>query len=337
VVSSRDTEVQDDLEFPMPRNWSGPRSPEVSVCLPNLNNAAYLAERFECILAQTFRNYEVVVSDNYSNDGAWDIINHYVRKDCRIRAYQAPQNGMYANWNNCIRSARGQWVYIATSDDTMTPNCIERLHTAGERENLVDIVTSRPRVIKGEELKDCRENLRRCLYHRRRNEGIINPVAEFQFGLIGGTPTLSITQFLIRKTVFPQVGYFPTIYGSFGDYYWQMKALTRCSSWYVPEKLGAWRFHNGQATPHTDTAIRESRSMIASDLIKEGCFFHDIGTLLALSYCLSQSDKGDLTNLQPLGLLSGRIFRACQSVFGHSIHRHFVGMLVSTLSMGRSG
>jgi len=40
---------------------------------------------------------------------------------------------MYANWNNCINLAQGKYVYIATSDDTMTPDCLEKMVGALEK------------------------------------------------------------------------------------------------------------------------------------------------------------------------------------------------------------
>ena len=48
--------------------------PVVSICLPNLNNRPYLEERLQTILAQTFSDWELIVYDNYSDDGAWELL-----------------------------------------------------------------------------------------------------------------------------------------------------------------------------------------------------------------------------------------------------------------------
>jgi glycosyltransferase involved in cell wall biosynthesis len=45
--------------------------PAISICLPNLNNRRFLAERLETIFRQTFTDWELVVVDNHSEDGAW--------------------------------------------------------------------------------------------------------------------------------------------------------------------------------------------------------------------------------------------------------------------------
>src|SRR5215813_1838494 len=105
-------------------------SPLVSVCLPNLDNLPFLQERIDTILGQTLTDWELVVSDNYSQDGAWEFFERLARQDSRVSIAQAPRHGLYANWNACIRRARGEFVYIATSDDGMAPDCLEKLANA---------------------------------------------------------------------------------------------------------------------------------------------------------------------------------------------------------------
>ena len=106
--------------------------PRVSICLPNLNNRSFLEERLATVYAQTFSDWELVVSDNYSEDGAWELFQAQALQEPRMAIAQAPRSGMYENWNNCVRQARGEFVYIATSDDTMAPDCLEKLLAALE-------------------------------------------------------------------------------------------------------------------------------------------------------------------------------------------------------------
>jgi glycosyltransferase involved in cell wall biosynthesis len=103
------------------------RRPKVSIILPSLNNRQYLEERLQTILDQTFLDWELVIIDNYSDDGAWELIKEFAQKDVRFRISQAPREGIYVNWNNCIRLTRGEYIYIATNDDTMTPDCLEKM------------------------------------------------------------------------------------------------------------------------------------------------------------------------------------------------------------------
>jgi len=66
-------------------------SKKVSILLPNLNNRQFLDERFQSILNQTFSDWELIVIDNYSNDGAWKLIQNFAKKDQRIKISQTPQ------------------------------------------------------------------------------------------------------------------------------------------------------------------------------------------------------------------------------------------------------
>jgi len=107
-------------------------APLVSVCLPNLNTRPFLEERVQTVLAQTLQDWELVVSDNYSEDGAWELFQSIAQSEPRMHNEQAARKGMYENWNNCIRRATGKYVYIATSDDTMAPDCLEKMARALE-------------------------------------------------------------------------------------------------------------------------------------------------------------------------------------------------------------
>jgi len=48
--------------------------------MPNLNTAPYLQERVETVWGQTYANWELVVSDNYSEDGAWELLQRLARQ-----------------------------------------------------------------------------------------------------------------------------------------------------------------------------------------------------------------------------------------------------------------
>lgn len=117
-------------------------NPLVSICLPNLNTRRFLPARMESILSQTLTDWELIISDNYSEDGAWEYFGKY-KDDPRITLSQAPRRGMYANWNNCLRQAKGQYIYIATSDDTMHPALLGQMVNALEMNPDIDLAICR--------------------------------------------------------------------------------------------------------------------------------------------------------------------------------------------------
>src|SRR5262249_12761142 len=103
------------------------------VCVPNLNTRPFLPERFETIFNQTFQDWELLVYDSYSEDGAWEYIKGLAGREPRMRVWQGPREGTPGSWTPCVRQAQGKYVYIATSDDIMAPDCLEKLVSALER------------------------------------------------------------------------------------------------------------------------------------------------------------------------------------------------------------
>jgi GT2 family glycosyltransferase len=228
-------------------------TPRVSILLPNLNHRPFLEERLQSILDQTFRDWELIIVDNHSDDGAWEFFKSLPERDPRIRIFQAPRRGMYDNWNNCIRLAKGEYLYIATSDDTMTTDFLERMIRALDENRECDLAHCKLRIIdeNGEPSTILDWNLFFCTKffqdwidraHIRR--------APFDGILHCGVRTVytSITQLLIRKRLFDRVGLFSIRFGSAADFEWGMRASLLAHTVHVPHCLATWRVHGRQGT-----------------------------------------------------------------------------------------
>ncbi len=227
--------------------------PKVSILLPNLNNRPYLDERIRCIREQTVEDWELIIVDNYSDDGAWEFFLECAEKDPRIRLSQAPRQGMYANWNNCIRLAKGEYVYIATSDDTMTPDFLEIMTTALDEHPGCGLAHCKLRIIdeNGDPHSILPWDKFFCaayfgeLIHKKHirsapHDGLLHCGVK--------TVYTSITQLLIRRRLFDRIGLFLTGYGSIADFEWEMRASLVTDTIHIPEYLATWRVHNKQGT-----------------------------------------------------------------------------------------
>jgi glycosyltransferase involved in cell wall biosynthesis len=101
------------------------RAPRVSVCVPVYNGRAYIGECLDSVLAQTFDDFELVVSDNCSTDDTGEIVRRYA--DPRVRLVRNTQNlGLVGNANRCLALARGEYVCIFHHDDVMLPENLAR-------------------------------------------------------------------------------------------------------------------------------------------------------------------------------------------------------------------
>lgn len=110
-------------------------SPLVTVGIPVYNDEKYIVAAIEDILAQTYRNLEIVISDNCSTDGSGGICVGYVGKDARVRYVRQERNiGPHANFKYLMDHAQGVYFMWAASDDRWDPEFIERLVCSLESE-----------------------------------------------------------------------------------------------------------------------------------------------------------------------------------------------------------
>jgi hypothetical protein len=227
--------------------------PRVSVCLPNLNNARFLPERLETVFGQTFANWEMIVIDSYSDDGAWELLQQAAQNDARIAVAQTPRDGIYPNWNRCIERARGEFIYIATSDDTMPPDCLEKLVAALDASPDCDIAHCPLHIVDEHSTEVSPNWYPRSVFALTSGELLWRPhVRKAPFDgllhLLGQSVYISITQLLIRRSLFDRIGLFPCNWGSTGDFHWNMRAALVANTVHVPDTWGGWRVHSQQAT-----------------------------------------------------------------------------------------
>jgi len=97
----------------------------VSILIPVYNRVNLVGETIESAINQTYKNIEIVICDNCSIDGTWEILQQYTRKDKRIRIFRNRENiGPVRNWLKCLELASGQFIKILWSDDLIEPSFI---------------------------------------------------------------------------------------------------------------------------------------------------------------------------------------------------------------------
>lgn len=104
-------------------------SPLVSICLPVFNMADTIERAIESALSQRYERLEVLLVDNCSNDGTWEIAHRF--SDPRLRWHRNEANiGAYGNHNRCIELARGEWIKFLHGDDVLLPDCVHEMVAA---------------------------------------------------------------------------------------------------------------------------------------------------------------------------------------------------------------
>ena len=105
----------------------------VSIIIPIYKVEQYIIECIESVLNQTYRNLEVILVDDCSPDGSWDIAQDYIRKSAKSKDLNFKyirhnyNRGLSAARNTGINKASGDYLYFLDSDDEISSNCIELL------------------------------------------------------------------------------------------------------------------------------------------------------------------------------------------------------------------
>jgi glycosyltransferase involved in cell wall biosynthesis len=110
--------------------------PAVSVIIPNYNHAPFLKERIDSVLQQTWQDMEVIILDDCSKDNSKMIIESY-RPDVRVShiIYNDLNSGnTFKQWQKGIEIAKGEYIWIAESDDWCEPSFLSTLMQAFQKD-----------------------------------------------------------------------------------------------------------------------------------------------------------------------------------------------------------
>lgn len=98
----------------------------VSVITPCYNQAAYLTETLDCLIAQTYSQWECLVMDDGSTDGSLAIAQAFSQEDRRIHWAVQPNQGPSAARNHAIALTKGKYILPLDADDKIDPTYIEK-------------------------------------------------------------------------------------------------------------------------------------------------------------------------------------------------------------------
>ena len=223
----------------------------------------------ETILAQTVKDWELIICDSYSDDGSWEFFQKF-KGDPRIHMYRVPREGIYAGWNECLRRATGDYIYIATSDDGMAPNAFARLLEPLQFLPKLDIAVCNFNVVDAEnhqvELKT-RSVFERFLGKWTELPSIRDGKTEFLLMACFATTWCIMNAVVFRRKLLNKTGLFPLNHGSAGDIEWSMRAALQSDVAYVPSKLAIWRRHEKQATSVVSTRTMGRRLLKCLEVV----------------------------------------------------------------------
>ena len=223
---------------------------KVSVIVPTYNRAHLVTETIDSILAQTFKDFELIVIDNESGDNTEEVIRSYT--DERIRYFRHQNNGLVAvNRNYGISKANGEYIAFCDDDDLWMPEKLER------QVKLLDLNKELGLVYSNSYIMDANGNLERdtLLSKSKLFRGNVFDKL-FQGNFI---PMLTV---VIRREVLSKVGGFSPKYIIAQDYDLWLRIAEYYPIDFTEEPLAKYRIHGGSASRNLELVIKEGFQLI---------------------------------------------------------------------------
>jgi len=114
---------------------------QITVGMPVYNERKYITETLDSLLSQTYENFEVVISDNNSQDGTYEILQQYAKKDKRIKLFKQPKNiGSLKNFRFVLEQAQTPYFIWLAGHDIWHQKLLEKLlkaFTDSKDENII--------------------------------------------------------------------------------------------------------------------------------------------------------------------------------------------------------
>lgn len=109
--------------------------PKISIIIPVYKAEIYIHNCIESILAQTFKDFEVLLIDDGSPDKSGEICDKYAKLDCRVRVFHNENGGVSFTRQFGIDNARGEYTIHADPDDWVEPDMLEDLYAKAQEED----------------------------------------------------------------------------------------------------------------------------------------------------------------------------------------------------------
>lgn len=134
---------------------------KISVIVPVFNGKKYLHECVDSILAQTLKDFELLLIDDGSTDGSDLICDEYAVKDRRVRVVHKVNEGINATRRRGVHEAKSEWIAFCDDDDTMEPYALQSLYDLSSNTDIVSSFAILPdkRLAANAGLEECRRAL----------------------------------------------------------------------------------------------------------------------------------------------------------------------------------
>jgi glycosyltransferase involved in cell wall biosynthesis len=208
----------------------------ISIIMPAHNAEVYIAESIECVLKQTYSEWELIVINDGSTDLTPEIVESYKQKENRITLINQTNKQLGAARNTGIKAARGNWIAFLDSDDIWIPNKLEKQIAASIKHPEADLIYTDGYIFFEDDFNN--------FVPYPTQTGIFTGAEMYKMEYIANyIPVLSV---LVKHDLVKRIGFQeerPYFHGSEDWDYWLRMAYTGASFLGLNEKLFYYRRH----------------------------------------------------------------------------------------------
>ncbi|MCA9084229.1 MAG: glycosyltransferase family 2 protein [Planctomycetaceae bacterium] len=228
-------------------------TPRISVIVPSYNHRRFLPERIDTILNQTRQDFELILLDDASQDGSAEYLQEVSeRSGARFIPNLQNTGSPFAQWNRGLSAAKGEFVWIAESDDVADPGFLEALVRILESDDNIGIVFCRSRRI--DENGQCVPETPSSMDDELRHDFRIVRCDAVRTHLYTGNTIVSASAVVFRRRIYNAAGPADASFRLSGDWLQWSRMLLISDLSYIAEPLSGTRIHTNTRRHSTSTS-----------------------------------------------------------------------------------
>lgn len=260
--------------------------PKISVIVPNYNHASYLRQRLDSILTQTYNDLELLIIDDASTDDSWRILTRYHSKPgVQIVVNTSNSGTAFHQWNRGLAMARGEYVWIAESDDAADPHFLETVVPMLDENPSLGLVYCQSRLInkQGADVGDSLNWTSDLDAARWSRDFAGNGRDEIRNYLIHKNTIPNASAVVTRRSILAKVFPVDTTFKLCGDWMHWGKVLLETDLAYVADPLNYWRLGSSNSRPLPPGVLEWTEGQRVVEYLAHALALDEAGKAEALS------------------------------------------------------
>lgn len=214
--------------------------PKITVIIPNYNHAKYLKQRIESVLNQTYQEFEVILLDDNSTDNSVSILKSYIDhpKVSSLIINENNSGNTFVQWEKGISAAKGDYIWLAESDDYACITFLERCINIFEKDNDIGLVFTNSQKVSSKDI-----NL--GLWHHNEPWGSSwkIPYKEARYYFLRQNFIPNASSVVFKKSLINTTSFAKKEYKLVGDWELWYKCVLQADIYYIHDALNYFRCH----------------------------------------------------------------------------------------------